>query len=111
MFAFSINQQSLRGSLLALILFCCTASSFYLINDIVDVEADRQHPVKCECPIAAGLVSIPIALGMAFILLGSGRSFTERLANHTDCSWLGDELLSHSMSETARTHRLNLEGL
>lgn len=71
LFAFSINLQSLLGSLLAFTLFCGASSSFYLINDIADVESDRQHPVKCQRPIAAGKVSIPVALGMAVVLLGS----------------------------------------
>jgi 4-hydroxybenzoate polyprenyltransferase len=70
LFAFSINQNSLLGSLLALALFCGVSSSFYLLNDIVDVEADRRHPVKCNRPIAAGLVKIPVAIAMAVILLG-----------------------------------------
>ncbi len=70
LFAFSINQQSLLGSLLALGLFCAASSSFYLLNDIADVEADRRHPVKCNRPIAAGLVKIPVAIAMAVILLG-----------------------------------------
>ncbi len=70
LFAFSINQNSLLGSLLALALFCASSSSFYLLNDIVDVEADRRHPVKCNRPIAAGLVKIPVAIAMAVILLG-----------------------------------------
>jgi 4-hydroxybenzoate polyprenyltransferase len=71
LFAFIINLQSLLGSLLAFALFCGASSSFYLINDIVDVEADRQHPVKSQRPIASGLVSIPLATGMAVLLLGS----------------------------------------
>lgn len=71
LFAFSINVPSLLGSILAFILFCCASSGFYLINDIADVESDRQHPVKCKRPIAAGLVSIPVAFGMAVVLLGS----------------------------------------
>ena len=71
LFAFSINLQSLLGSLLAFALFCGASSSFYLINDLVDVEADRQHPVKSQRPIASGLVSIPVAIGMAVLLLGS----------------------------------------
>ena len=70
LFAFSINLQSLLGSLLAFALFCGASSSFYLINDIIDVEADRQHPVKSQRPIASGLVSIPVATGMAVLLLG-----------------------------------------
>lgn len=69
LFGFSINLESLLGSLLAFALFCCASSGFYLLNDIADVESDRQHPVKCKRPIAAGLVSIPVAIGMALILL------------------------------------------
>ncbi len=71
LFAFSVNLQSLLGSLLAFVLFCCASSSFYLFNDLADVESDRQHPVKCKRPIAAGLISIPVAIGMAVFLLGS----------------------------------------
>lgn len=71
LFAFSINVPSLQGSLLAFVLFCCASSGFYLLNDVADVESDRQHPVKCQRPIAAGLISIPVALGMALVLLGS----------------------------------------
>lgn len=71
LFSFSLNLQSLSGSLLAFILFCAASSSFYLLNDIADVESDRQHPVKCNRPIAAGLVSIPVALSMSVLLLTS----------------------------------------
>jgi decaprenyl-phosphate phosphoribosyltransferase len=71
LFGFSINLQSFLGSLLAFVLFCCASSSFYLINDVADIEADRRHPVKCKRPIAAGLVSIPAAISIAVVLLGS----------------------------------------
>lgn len=69
LFAFNFTTTSLLGSLLAFILFCFTSSSFYLINDILDVESDRRHPVKCNRPIASGLVSIPVAIVMAILLL------------------------------------------
>ncbi len=71
LFAFEFSASSLLGSLLAFILFCFASSSFYLINDILDVESDRRHPVKCKRPIASGLVSIPTAMTMAAILLGA----------------------------------------
>jgi decaprenyl-phosphate phosphoribosyltransferase len=71
LFAFSLKWQSLWGSLLAFALFCAASSSFYIINDLADVEADRRHPVKCKRPIAAGLVSVPTAIAMAAVLLGS----------------------------------------
>ena len=69
LFAFSLKLGSLLNSILAFGLFCAASSSFYLINDIVDVEADRQHPVKCKRPIAAGLVSVPVAIAMVIVLL------------------------------------------
>lgn len=71
LFAFELTLQACLGSLLAFLMFCFTSSSFYLINDVVDVEADRRHPVKRKRPIASGLVSIPTALGMSMILLSS----------------------------------------
>ncbi|MBD1912507.1 MULTISPECIES: decaprenyl-phosphate phosphoribosyltransferase [unclassified Leptolyngbya] len=70
LFAFAINWRTISGSLLAFTLFCCISSSFYLINDLMDVEADRRHPVKCKRPIAAGLISIPTAITMAILLMG-----------------------------------------
>jgi decaprenyl-phosphate phosphoribosyltransferase len=74
LFAFSISWQSFLGSVLAFCLFCAASSSFYLINDINDVEADRQHPVKRHRPIAAGLVAVPMAIAMALALLGGALS-------------------------------------
>ena len=71
LFAFTIDWQSFLNTSVAFILFCCASSSFYLLNDIADVESDRRHPVKCHRPIASGLVSIPIALGLSIILLGT----------------------------------------
>ncbi|MBW4520413.1 MAG: decaprenyl-phosphate phosphoribosyltransferase [Scytolyngbya sp. HA4215-MV1] len=75
LFAFQFTIQSLLGGILAFALFCCASSSFYLLNDIADVESDRVHPVKCKRPIAAGLISIPVATAMAIVLLTSAIGF------------------------------------
>lgn len=69
-FAWSLSKESILGSLIAFSLFCLTSSSFYLFNDIADVEVDRLHPVKCKRPIASGQVKISIAMIMAFTLGG-----------------------------------------
>ena len=48
--------------------FCCISSSGYILNDIMDVKADRAHPKKKHRPIAAGDISIPFALAMVIVL-------------------------------------------
>lgn len=51
--------------------FCAVASAVYLVNDVVDRNADRQHPRKRLRPIAAGLISPGLAIGVA-MALGAG---------------------------------------
>lgn len=75
LFAFQLGGQTIVNSLLAFILFCCSSSSFYLFNDILDIEADRCHPIKCKRPIASGLVSIPVAIVLAIVLQGGALIF------------------------------------
>ncbi len=52
----------------AFAIFCALSGVMYLVNDVVDREADRQHPVKAKRPIAAGDLSIGAALGAACVL-------------------------------------------
>jgi decaprenyl-phosphate phosphoribosyltransferase len=51
--------------------FCLAASGVYLVNDVRDVEEDRQHPTKRRRPIAAGELPVPLALGAAVILFAA----------------------------------------
>ncbi len=55
-------------TLLAFILFCMAASAVYLVNDLVDMERDRQHPKKRFRPLASGELSPHVAGIAAFIL-------------------------------------------
>jgi 4-hydroxybenzoate polyprenyltransferase len=49
-----------------------TASGTYLVNDLLDLEADRRHWSKRHRPFAAGLIGIPQAAAASILLLGSG---------------------------------------
>ena len=49
--------------------FGLTASSVYVLNDLLDLESDRRHSRKRERPLAAGLVSVPHALAAAALCL------------------------------------------
>jgi 4-hydroxybenzoate polyprenyltransferase len=65
------SPPSLERTIVAWVIFCLASSSIYLLNDLLDLEQDRQHPVKCLRPLASGLVS-PSWAGttIAILLLG-----------------------------------------
>ncbi len=56
-------------SLAGFFLFCLLSSSVYLINDVLDAPADRQHPEKRNRPIASGKLPIPVAIAAAIIMI------------------------------------------
>lgn len=58
----------------AFVVFSLAASTIYLINDVKDVVGDREHPTKCHRPIAAGIVSPRLAVGVAAGLLVTSMS-------------------------------------
>lgn len=63
-----LDQEDILASIITFFSFSFAASSIYCLNDIIDVEADRRHPVKCRRAIASGLISVPQAyLLMAFL--------------------------------------------
>lgn len=52
------DTDAILGSLAAFFAYSFAASSIYCYNDILDVEDDRRHSVKCRRPIASGAISI-----------------------------------------------------
>jgi 4-hydroxybenzoate polyprenyltransferase len=63
------DPAAIGNALLACASFCFTASSLYIINDIIDAPSDRLHPEKCLRPIASGALSTRAALLGASALL------------------------------------------
>ncbi|MFF0608478.1 decaprenyl-phosphate phosphoribosyltransferase [Nocardia tengchongensis] len=65
-----IGDASVLGHVaLAFVVFCMAASGIYLVNDAMDVEADRAHPTKRFRPIAAGVVPVNLAYALSAVLL------------------------------------------
>lgn len=56
------SPAAVSRALLAFACFCLCASAAYLVNDLLDLQADRQHPRKRGRPFAAG--TLPIRWGM-----------------------------------------------
>jgi 4-hydroxybenzoate polyprenyltransferase len=58
----ALYLDTLMASMLAFAAFSACASSAYLLNDALDAQDDRVHPVKHKRPIASGALPLPLAL-------------------------------------------------
>ena len=67
-----LQPVELRNLILAFVAFGLVASAVYVLNDLSDRVSDREHPLKRNRPIAAGLVSPGVARVVAVLLLCSG---------------------------------------
>ena len=85
----------------AALIFCVLSGGIYLLNDAVDVDLDRAHPVKRNRPIASGAVSVRTAVIVAVLLLaaGIGLSFALR-------PWLGAVAAAYVLIQVAYSFRL-----
>ena len=53
---------------LAFLLFCVIAGTVYIINDLADIEKDRQHPRKRLRPLPSGALPVPVGIAAAVVL-------------------------------------------
>ncbi len=97
------DPEAVRSASAAFLIFCALSAAVYLINDVVDRDTDREHPLKRKRPIAAGLVSVPVALATAVLLAGTaltgalvlGRLFLLVAAGYLALNLLYSMVLKH----------------
>lgn len=94
----SFNLAALSEALGAAFCFCLAASSIYVLNDLVDLEADRAHPTKKNRPLAAGTISVLDALLAIPFLLAAALVGAFLLT-----PWFGAVLLGYVALTTAYT--------
>jgi decaprenyl-phosphate phosphoribosyltransferase len=66
------NWNTTLRVMAAFLVFCVVASGTYLVNDVVDAESDRHHPVKRQRPVASGALRPGLALGTGIGLIAGG---------------------------------------
>ena len=67
-----LHSHLLIELIIAFVGFSMIASSVYILNDILDIERDRAHPIKKNRPLAAGTVSLTLAKLLGLVLCAIG---------------------------------------
>lgn len=83
-FSKNITSNNVIITLLGFFTFCGCSSIIYIINDIMDVDKDRNHPTKKNRPIASGEISIKKAIAVALVLLLAVIGITIYLSNRNN---------------------------
>jgi 4-hydroxybenzoate polyprenyltransferase/phosphoserine phosphatase len=66
-----LDSGKFASAIQAFAAFCMSASAIYIVNDLLDLGADRQHPRKCYRPFAAGTLTIAQGVILALALLSA----------------------------------------
>jgi 4-hydroxybenzoate polyprenyltransferase/phosphoserine phosphatase len=71
------DAATILATTVAFVCFCAAASSAYILNDLLDLPSDREHPTKVNRPFASAMVPIAngLALSAALMTLAVGLSF------------------------------------
>ena len=68
----NLTVEPFVRTLFGFALYGCCASGLYILNDLLDLQSDREHPWKKERPFATGAISIPQGFLASLVLLSTG---------------------------------------
>jgi 4-hydroxybenzoate polyprenyltransferase/phosphoserine phosphatase len=85
----NLKTGTILRTSMGFLLYGCCASGLYILNDLLDLHSDREHPWKKERPFASGEVSIPTGLLVSSILLFSSITLGFLLNVRFGCVLLG----------------------
>jgi 4-hydroxybenzoate polyprenyltransferase len=63
------EPEAVRRGVIAFVAFCLAASGGYVVNDLMDLEADRHHPAKRDRPFASSILPATLGMALAPVLL------------------------------------------
>lgn len=63
-----VNPTALLHTVITFVAFCLVSSVVYLLNDLVDIEKDRQHPTKRNRPLPSGQLKPSVAIAAAILI-------------------------------------------
>lgn len=75
------DMKALTHAVIAFFAYSFAASAIYCYNDIIDVEDDRRHSVKCKRPIASGAISIVMGYVIMAVMVGLSALMVSLLGN------------------------------
>ena len=64
------QRDPLLRTLAGFVLWCAVTGAVYILNDLMDIKRDRQHPTKRNRPLPSGALPVPVAIAGAVVLLG-----------------------------------------
>lgn len=77
-----LHPSAIYAGLITALSFSFVASSIYCLNDIIDIEDDKHHPIKCNRPLASGAISIPQGYTLMVLMLILSMASTFLLYDH-----------------------------
>jgi 4-hydroxybenzoate polyprenyltransferase len=94
----------------AFAVFCALSGVVYLVNDVLDRESDRRHPLKAQRPIASGALPVPVAI-VAGVVIAAGALAAAAWLGSTFLLVAGGYLVSQILYSTSLKHVVIMDAL